>query len=89
MWDLPGPGIEPVSPALAVGFLTTGPPEKTLAFVFESLSLYFSAFSLAAYCQNVRMSLYCHCFLLTLAVFFLLTSWLQTSELLALGVHSK
>ena len=23
MWDLPGPGIEPVSPALAGGFLTT------------------------------------------------------------------
>ena len=25
MWDLPGPEIEPVSPALTVGFLTTGP----------------------------------------------------------------
>ena len=28
MWDLPGPGLEPVSPALAGGFLTTAPPEK-------------------------------------------------------------
>ena len=27
-WDLPGPGIEPVSPALAGGFLTTAPPGK-------------------------------------------------------------
>ena len=26
MWDLPGPGIEPVSPAPAGGFLTTEPP---------------------------------------------------------------
>ena len=26
MWDHPGPGTEPVSPALAGGFLTTGPP---------------------------------------------------------------
>ena len=26
MWDLPRPGIEPVSPALAGGFLTTAPP---------------------------------------------------------------
>ena len=26
---LPGPAIEPVSPALAGGFLTTGPPEKS------------------------------------------------------------
>ena len=29
MWDLPRPGIEPVSPALAGGFLTTAPPGKS------------------------------------------------------------
>ena len=28
MWDLPGPGIESVSPALAGGLLTTVPPGK-------------------------------------------------------------
>ena len=28
MWDLPGPGIEPMSHALAGGFLTTAPPGK-------------------------------------------------------------
>ena len=28
MWDLPGPGIEAVSFALAGGFLTSGPPGK-------------------------------------------------------------
>ena len=28
MWDLPGPGIEPVSPAFQGRFLTTGPPGK-------------------------------------------------------------
>ena len=28
MWDLPGPGVKPVSPALAGGFLTTEPPGK-------------------------------------------------------------
>ena len=28
MWDLPGSGLEPVSPALAGGFLTTAPPGK-------------------------------------------------------------
>ncbi|KAJ8789164.1 hypothetical protein J1605_004958 [Eschrichtius robustus] len=27
--DLPGPGLEPVSPALAGGFLTTAPPGKS------------------------------------------------------------
>ena len=26
MWDLPGPGLKPVSPELAGGFLTTAPP---------------------------------------------------------------
>ena len=30
MWDLPGPGLEPVSPALAGRFLTTVPPGKPL-----------------------------------------------------------
>ena len=29
MWDLPGPGLQPVSPALAGGFLTTAPPGKS------------------------------------------------------------
>ena len=29
MWDLPRPGLEPVSPALAGGFLTTVPPGKS------------------------------------------------------------
>ena len=34
MWDLPGPGIEPVSPALAGGFLSTVPPGKPPKIVF-------------------------------------------------------
>ena len=29
MWDLPGPGLKPVSPALAGEFLTTVPPGKS------------------------------------------------------------
>jgi len=29
MWDLLGPRMEPVSSALAGGFLTTGPPAKS------------------------------------------------------------
>ena len=28
LWDIPGPGLEPVSPALAGRFLTTAPPGK-------------------------------------------------------------
>ena len=41
MWDLPGPGLEPVSPALAGRFSTTAPPRKpSLAF----LNLFFIEF---------------------------------------------
>ena len=29
MWDFPGPGIEPMAPALAGRFSTTGPPGKS------------------------------------------------------------
>ena len=39
MWDLPGPGHEPVSPALAGGFLTTAPPGKPRLFVMIPLYL--------------------------------------------------
>ena len=39
MWDLPGPGPEPVSPALAGGLLTTAPPGKSLPLCFR-LSLF-------------------------------------------------
>ena len=38
MWDLPGPGLEPVSPALAGGFLTTVPPEK--AYIYNIYIIY-------------------------------------------------
>ena len=41
MWDLPGPGLEPVSPALAGGFLTTAPPGKPQ----ESLSCFSFCFT--------------------------------------------
>ena len=29
MWNLPGPGVKPISPALADGYLTTGPPGES------------------------------------------------------------
>ena len=32
--DLPGPGIEPMSPALAGGFFTTEPPAAVTGFLF-------------------------------------------------------
>ena len=38
MWNLPGPGIEPVSPALAGELLTTGQPGKSTNFLKYNLS---------------------------------------------------
>ena len=37
---VPGPGIEPVSPALVGGFLTTGSPGKSLLFLFNASEIY-------------------------------------------------
>ena len=34
MWDLPRPGLEPVSPALAGRFSTTAPPGKPSDLIF-------------------------------------------------------
>ena len=38
MWDLPGPGIEPVSPALVGRFFTTEPPGKPEIKLLKYLS---------------------------------------------------
>ena len=43
MWDLPGPGLEPMSPALAGGFLATAPPGKPLNFSFVELAEFYNA----------------------------------------------
>ena len=42
MWDLPGPGIKPVSPALAGGFLTTAPPGKPFGLFLVRRGPYFT-----------------------------------------------
>ena len=39
MWDLPGPGLEPVSPALAGGFSTTAPPGKVPLALNQKLEM--------------------------------------------------
>ena len=38
MWDLPGPGLEPVSPALAGGLVTAASPGKPSTFFLVSYS---------------------------------------------------
>ena len=44
MWDLPRPGPEPVSPALASRFSTTVPPGKPLVAYFIPNSLYLTPY---------------------------------------------
>ena len=41
MWDLPRPGLEPVSPALAGRLPTTAPPGKPLGLYVLSINFYF------------------------------------------------
>ena len=41
MWGLPGPGLEPMSPALAGGFLTTAPPRKIPMFEYAFNNYFF------------------------------------------------
>ena len=45
MWDLPGPGLEPMSPALAGGSLTTAPPGKPSTGILSLYSVSFWLFS--------------------------------------------
>ena len=39
MWSLPGPGIKPMSAALAGGFFTTGPSGKSMMKTFNIYSV--------------------------------------------------
>ena len=45
MWDLPRPGLEPVSPALAGGFSTTAPPGKPSLLIFFLTTSFSSDFT--------------------------------------------
>ena len=48
MWDLPRPGLEPVSPALAGGFSTTAPPGKPHIFIHSSVDGHLGCFHVLA-----------------------------------------
>ena len=43
-WHDPGPGLEPVSPALAGGFLTTVPPGKSSGELLLTRKFYWALF---------------------------------------------
>ena len=59
MWDLPRPGLEIVSPALAGRFSTTVPPGKPLMFILIVASLQFSLQMKQIHkCFSLRLPLY-------------------------------
>ena len=61
IWDLPRPGLEPVSPALAGRFSTTAPPGKPyMGVLIESMEMkkmiYWSRFSRNSSLQHIGIS---------------------------------
>ena len=54
MWDLPGPGFEPVSPALAGGFLTTVPRWKPKLNDLRDLKI-------RSFCLQIYLLSSCYC----------------------------
>ena len=56
MWDLPGPGIKPVSPALAGGFFTTEPPGKPL--LVGVVNILYQAKEISLYSYFVKRFVY-------------------------------
>ena len=40
MWNLPGPGLEPLSPALAESFLSTRSPGKSRNYIFKETDMW-------------------------------------------------
>ena len=61
MWDLPGPGIEPVSPALAGGFLTTAPPGKPQGLCLLIFLLFPFEWTMLSYFLICFMICFCCC----------------------------
>ena len=56
-WDLPEPGIKPVSPALSGRLLTNGPPGKPPSFLFKKHTSEKAALGLACSCWHDSIDL--------------------------------
>ena len=64
MWDLPGTGLEPVSPALSGRFLITAPPGKSFYLFIYSAIIYWEHAACLTYLPKVQI--YSRCLLLPL-----------------------
>ena len=57
MSDLPGPGLEPMSPTLTGGFLTTGPPGKSkMNIILILVAFKYTLEQKKSICHSVRES---------------------------------
>ena len=56
MWYLPGPGLEPMSPALAGRFLTTAPPGKPCSVAFQWLKTELFSYSSGDQKSKIKMA---------------------------------
>ena len=70
MWDLPGPGHNPMSPALAGGLSTTAPPGKPLPLFLDE-----SGYMLINFVYLLKEPAFsfidlCHCFLCFYFIYF-------------------
>ena len=86
-WDLPRPGLEPMSPALAGRFSTTAPPGKLLIPNFMPLLLSISLFGVEEKVWSSRLCVVCphlmiNLFLCHFASFIVANdkSWLTSSS---------
>ena len=61
MWDLPRPGFEPVSPALAGRFSTTAPPGKPQFFIYILYMCVCILFHILFHCGLLQDSEYSSC----------------------------
>ena len=52
MWDLPGPGIEPVFPKLAGEYFTTEPPGKPEEALISGATSYGAAAGALSFCRS-------------------------------------
>ena len=83
MWDLPRPGLKPISPALAGRFLTTAPPGKSQWQVWCNSYLCFNAVChfLAAFKIFFLVLVFSNLVMLHLVLLYLFFVWVSLSVL--------
>ena len=80
MWDLPRPGLEPVSPALTGRFLTTVPPGKPLCLTFWGGTKLLSTAAVPLYISSSNVQGFLCLHILINSCYFLVSDYSHPSE---------